>query len=120
MILNLLNTEKIIFLDYKLRKLLPDFQNIFFSWGIAQQLPELKPLAQKIIIDFLNQLEEKHIKTISDYLNEEVILEQINPNIIDNFQTSIYNIEDYLSSPEAVIACRDGDQVYISSWRSFS
>ena len=115
------NVEKLVFLDSKLRNLLPDFKNTFNSWGLAIQAPELRGLAQKMLIDFVNKVEDKHLEVISNYFNEEVEVEKIDPNVAKHLEVSIHEAENYLNSnpfvKEAMFAYREGNQLYISVWR---
>lgn len=120
--INFRNVEKLVFLDSLLRnKLYEDFKTIFNSWGLAIQKPELRGIAQKMLIDFLNLVEDKHVKIMSSYFNEEVEVERIDPNVAKHIELSIHEAQDYLNSnplvKDAMFAYREGDQLYISIWR---
>lgn len=119
-IINFQNVEKLVFFDSKLRKLLPDFKNLFHSWGLAQEAM-IRPIAQKTTIEFLNQLKENHIKILSEYFNEEVKVEKIDSNIVKHIDTTINDAEQLLNSQvilkEMVFAYREDEQLYISLWR---
>ncbi len=120
--INFLNVEKLVFLDSKLRNLLtPNYKTIFSSWSISQQSPKFRPLGQKMLIDFINSVDELGVKIISEYFNEEVKVERIDPNVVTTWEISIYEAEDLLNSKsflsEALTVYREDDKLYISTWR---
>ena len=84
------NVENLVFLDSKLRKLLAiDFADTFKTWNIAQQDATLRPMAQKMLILFVNQVEEKHIKIMKEYFNDDVKVEKIDANVATHLTLSI-------------------------------
>jgi hypothetical protein len=115
------NVEKLVFIDSELRKRLLNHKTTFFNWAIVQKEPHLRPIAQKMLIDFVNNVSEEDISILSDYLKEEVKVERIDPNVVNHMETSIHNAENYLNSQtilkEALLAYREGEQLYISVWR---
>ena len=115
------NVEKFVFLNSELRKLLPNLKNIFNSWSLFQKEPSLRPMAQKMLIDFVNIVSKEDIKILSDYFKEEVKVERIDPNVVNHMEVSIHEAENYLNSQtilkEALLAYREGEQLYISVWR---
>jgi phosphopantetheinyl transferase (holo-ACP synthase) len=115
------NVEKLVFMDSELKKLLPNFKTIFYNWAIAQKESSLKPMAQKMLIDFVNKVSKEDISVLSDYFHEEVKVEKIDANVVNHMEISIYDAENYLNSQtilkEALLAYREGEQLYLSVWR---
>jgi len=78
-------------------------------------------MAQKMLIDFVNIVSKEDIKILSDYFKEEVKVERIDPNVVNHMEVSIHEAENYLNSQtilkEALLAYREGEQLYISVWR---
>ncbi len=115
------NVEKLVFIDSELRKLLPNFKTTFYNWAIAQKESGLRPMAQKMLIDFVNKISKEDISILSDYFHEEVKVEKIDANVVNHMEMSIYNAENYLNSQtilkEALLAYREDEQLYISVWR---
>ncbi len=111
-----------VFFNSELKKLLSDdFQTTFNSWALSQKDPALRAFAQKMLILFVNQVKEKHIKIMSEYFNEEVVVERINTNVATHSEFSIHEAEEKLRSQpilkEAFFAYREGEQLYLSFWR---
>jgi len=98
-----------------------DFKDTFNSWALAQKDPVLRPMAQRMLILFVNQVQEKHIKIMSDYFNEEIKVERIDPNVATHMVLNIYEAEEYLKAnpvlKEVMYAYREGEQLYLSFWR---
>jgi hypothetical protein len=116
------NVENIVFLDTKLRKLLSDdFGKTFNTWSLGQADHTLRPLAQKMLIQFVNKVDDKHIEIMKEYFNEDVKVEKINADIATHIKLPIHEAEQYLNSnailKEAVFSYRDAEHVYLSFWR---
>lgn len=115
------NVEKLVFMDSELKKLLPNFKTAFNNWALAQKESGLRPLAQKMLLDFVNEISQTDISILSDYFHEEVKVEKIDANVVNNMEISIYDAESYLNSQtilkEALLAYREDEQLYISMWR---
>lgn len=118
--INLQNIEKFIFFDSKLKNLLPDFKGIFDNWAISYRIPELKIMAQRMLIELINKINEDHIQILTRYFKEQVKIERINSNAITHINLSIKEAEEYLNqsiTKNALFAYREGEQLYLSIWR---
>jgi len=117
---NLQNVEQIIFMDSAARRLLPDFKHLFDSWTLATKVTALRNLGKRSLLDFLNGLQADHIKTLSEYFREEVIVDKMDYHIVKNLETGLDEAGGELSKFEGFLdlaTYRRGDRLYISIWR---
>lgn len=120
LIINLRNVEKIIFRNSALKKLLPGFQEFFKQWTTAQINPHMRMMGKQAVIDLLATINEKHLKVISEFLKMSVDVDKLSNRAIVKFDTTIDKLEDKLNELQEFghyFIYREGEQVYISSWR---
>jgi hypothetical protein len=123
MVINLANVEDIIFYDKNLQKHLPEMSSIFQQWVLGKQIPQLRSLCQKAILEFFEKITDRQISVLANYLNEEeVILEKFNSHIVRNCSTSFSDdVEKYLNLIDEnfidFAISRDKNSLYISLWK---
>lgn len=121
--LNFGNVEELIFSNTETHRLLPSyFFGYFEQWKLSKRVPMLRSFGKTAVLDFLNQLDEHHIESLSEFFGERIVVEKLNYNIVSNIKIP-------LSQPEicdqlcAVIGFnnysmwRDDMHLYISFWR---
>lgn len=115
------NVEELVFYDKELHKRLPEFKKHWQGWALTKQQGHLKFICQRIMLDFLNEIEDKHIQVLSEYFKTEVIVKKIDTNVIHNYICNIDEAEDFLNSLSVLkygfVVYRDENQLYISTWR---
>jgi hypothetical protein len=84
MIINFKNIEDIVFYDQSVKKKMPEFTHLFDQWKLSQQIYGLKTLAKRSVFEFLNSLEEKHIKILSEHFGVDVQIEKIDHRLVVN------------------------------------
>ena len=118
--INLKNIEEIIFFDKKLQLLLPEFRHFFDQWQLGQQIPGMKTLARRSVLDVLNALDKNHIKKLEEYFNESILIDKIDYKIIAHFDTNIenetQNLCNFVGYKEFCLH-RNKDKISISFWR---
>lgn len=118
--INLRNIEKIIFRNPFLKKLLPEFKELFKQWSLAQSNPHLRNMGKQAVIDLLAAINDNHIKIIAGFLQMPVEVDKLSNRVIKRFDTTIDELEDKLNELQEFgyyFIYREGDQIYISSWR---
>lgn len=115
-----MNIEKIIFKNTKLLKLIPELNPYVEQWKLAQQHSFLKNIGKQAVIDFLNSLNENHIKIMSDYFKNSVTIDKMNNRLVKNDYFFLEDVQEELKNFEEfsnIAIHRDEDQCYISCWR---
>lgn len=117
--LNLQNVEELIFYDKKVNAMFPEFRSLFDQWKLGQTFAGLKTLAQRSCLDLLNSLNEEQIKKLEEYFQDSIIVDVLNYNLTDHFESSIYDAEGLckFSGYKEFSVYRNKDQMYISFWR---
>lgn len=121
--LNFSTAEELIFRDSGAQQVLPSyFASYFESWRLGKRVPMLRQFAKTAILDFINQLDESHTKTLEDYFGEKVIVEKLNYNIVRNIKIPLSETEVCKTLCEIVgfnyySLWRDELYLYISFWR---
>ncbi len=118
--LNLTNVEEIIFKNYELRKQFPEFRHYFDQWSLAQQHNFLKQTGKQAVIDFLNNLNENHVKIISKYFGINVTIDKLTSGTIRQYQFNVDDLPDKIKEIQDngnLFLYRNGNQVYVSTWR---
>jgi hypothetical protein len=115
------NVEKLVFFNHELKKKLSSFRELFQTWALSQQSPELRPLGQRATIDFCNSVTDEHIGTMQEFFNDAVEVKKINNRIAEHRVYDIAEAEEKLNAEpilkETFFLYREGDQLYISTWR---
>lgn len=115
------NIEKLVFEDNELRKIFPLRKNLFHTWALSRQSPDLKAMGQKSILEFLHTVTEEEVKILSDYFGEIVTVEKISTNVVEHYNCLINDAEKVLNAEtiikEAFFVYREGNQLYLSTWR---
>jgi len=115
------NVQKIIFEDENVKKLFPEFNDLFHQWKLGVLIPSLKPTSQKAVLDLLNKLESKHIKSLEKHFQTSVYVEKLDYTLIKNYEIPIENLNDdtigNLDIQGEMFIYRDNNKVYISTWR---
>lgn len=121
MILNSQNVEDLVFFDQSLQKQLPEFKNMFDQWTLGKRVPGLSFLSQRTKLDFLEQLNDKHLEILSEYFNEQVVVNPINYRITENFKVPLDELENWLLERREfsnnISLWRDQNYAYLSIWR---
>ena len=73
MLINLNNVEELIFYDNKIKKMLPEFNDLFSNWAFAKQYSGFRQLSKRAVLDFLERIEPVQIDTLEQYFCTKVI-----------------------------------------------
>ncbi len=118
--LNLQNVEEVIFVDKRVHRLLPAYQNLFDSWSLGTRVTALRNLARRSVMDFLNLLQYEDIVKLSEFFGESVTVNKLHYHIVTNIDTTLESAADELMECEDYLdltVCRKGDCLYISLWK---
>lgn len=119
--INFQNVEKVVFSDSELKKKLPDFKKQFDGHAMSKLHPDMRAFGQKMLIEFVNLVEDKHAKIMADHFKQDVAVQQIDLNVCHNYEFGVDEAEEALNSmkilKEFIIAYREGDRLYLSTWR---
>lgn len=114
--INLKNIEEQIFFNSEIKKLLPDFQNLFYQWEMSKTYPGFGNLGKNSLSKFMDSLERTHIDILEKYFGETVYIKNVNPNIVQDISLNnanlceSYNLLDFC-------CYRDKDAVHLTFWR---
>lgn len=121
--LNFSNVEEEIFQDEGAQSMLPPyFSSYFESWKLGKQFPILRNFGKTALLDFLNQLDDSHVKKLEEYFGERIIVERLTYNLVYNVQIPLSekeiceNLCDIIGFNYYSI-WRDDSYLYISFWR---
>jgi hypothetical protein len=116
------NVEELIFLNEKVRQVLPPFfANYFESWNLSKRVPSLKQMGRKAMYDLLNSLNEDHVLSLEEFFGERILIEKLNYNAVKNIKLGLEEdvcrvlcdvVEDNYYS-----IYRDDKFIYITFWR---
>lgn len=117
--INIKNIEELIFYDRKLQKFFPEFQHFFNQWQLGQNIIAMKTLAKRSVVEFLNSLEEKHVKILEEYFKEKVFVDKLDNNIVANYDNFLENEEELcrFSNYQDFCLTRDKEKYKITFWR---
>ncbi len=113
MILNLNNITEIVLCNTQLRKLFPDFNDLFKDWLAC-------PTSKNFPMKFLESLKKEDIDKISLFFKEEICVEKIDSAIIKNLEISIENLDNVLNQYEGFgnfTICRNKKEAKVCFWR---
>jgi hypothetical protein len=117
------NVEELIFLNEKVRNVLPPFFASYFeSWTLSKRVPMLKQLGRQAMYDLLNELNEDHILSLEEFFGERIMIEKLIYNAVKNIKLSLDNAEvcDILCNivgDNYYVVYRDDRYVFITFWR---
>lgn len=121
--LNFSNVEELIFSNAETHRLLPSyFFGYFEQWKLSKRVPMLRSFGKTAVLDFLNQLDEHHIESLSEFFGERIVVEKLNYNIVSNLKIPLSQTEvcDQLCGVigfSNYSMWRDDMHLYISFWR---
>ncbi len=116
------NIEELIFKDKKLMKQLSHLKNLADQWLMGQQVPALRFLSQKSVLEMLESLSSHdNIAILEEYFQDEVSLRTIDFHIARNNKIPLTELQSALNVMEGFhdnfCLWRDSDYAYLSFWR---
>jgi hypothetical protein len=120
LLLDLKNVQETVFEDHTLRKKLPDFRSLFDSWTLSRQIPALRQLGKRSILDFMELVESEHIKIISEHVGMPVFLDHIDYHIVKEVVSTTNDLENVLNEVEGYenfSVSRSDNEVILTFWR---
>jgi F0F1-type ATP synthase beta subunit len=120
LVINFSNVQKIIFSDIEVQNKLPEFKKLFQQWKMGQFAPSLRPMAQKALLDLLNQLGDEQVRTLELYFGTSIKIEKLDYDLVKSYELPIIEAQeliDCLGIFGEVFLHRDANHLYISSWR---
>ncbi len=121
--LNLTTAESLIFENREVQKILPvGMFSYFEQWRISKQVPALRQMGKKLILDFLDQLEDEHVDLLEGFFEDRIYLEKTNYRIIENYKISLKDMEiceilNKINSFPNFLTWRDQEYLHITFWR---
>jgi hypothetical protein len=117
--INLGNVEEMIFTDKKIQNLLPDLTHEFQQWQLGQQVPSLRNLGKRAIIDALNKLGQYSV-ILEEYFGTAITIETLDYKMIRDMSFDVGEAENELCKLDGfpnLAVSRIGNQLYVSIWR---
>lgn len=117
--LNIKNTENLIFYNKSVQNLLPDLAPFFHKWKV-NAVKGVKTNVKKVILDFLNSINERHIKILENYFGEEVKVDNIDCDLVKYVKVGLHEAEHLLYGLKGYnnfTISRDDNYLYICFWR---
>jgi hypothetical protein len=117
------NVEELIFVNEKVRHVLPpSFFNYFESWALGKRVPVLKQVGRQAMYDLLNALNEDHVLRLEEFFGERIIIEKLNYNAVKNIKLSLDDTEMCkilcnIVGDNYYSVCRDDRYIFITFWR---
>jgi hypothetical protein len=97
-----------------------DFSKVIKTWKLSRTYNKNLE-KQESLIQFLNLLNDKHKKILSNYFNDGVDVERISKNLTYDDKVSIDDLSDYFTEnkfPTRDFAMyRNKEQVFLTFWR---
>lgn len=117
--LNLQNIEDVIFFDKKVQNLLPEFRHLFDQWAIGKRMPGMQTLGKRSVVDFINALEDHHIRKLEEYFGTTIIVDKIDGTIVRHVDGPLEEPGELCRYANFKQFCvdRDGDNLRITFWR---
>ncbi len=118
--LNLNNIEEFLFEDQKIRKILPEFINLFDQWKLAKITPALRSLGKRSVLELMNSLNEEHLSKLSNYFSTKVTIDKIDYRIVKNYTWDESQVEQELSKINSFgnyAIHKEGNNISITFWR---
>ncbi len=120
--LNFSTAEDLIFENREVQNLLPIHMFSYFEqWRLGKQVPMLRQVGKRAILDFLDQLEEEHVQILESYFGERIVLERLNYRTVENYKVPLSDPKlcEHLCeiSFPYFSTWRDNEHLYISHWR---
>ena len=103
------NVEQLIFYDKQAQRLLPELADLFCNW-----------LGNKSArLEFINMITQAQLDKLSSHFGSPVSVQKLDYHLVNNAAVHVNELEDYLNSSESknVSIGRNGEQVYLSSWK---
>lgn len=119
MLIGIENAEKLIFEDRALWKHMSDLAHYREQWSFSKISPHLKPTGTRAIIGFLQDLDDSHIRIISNYFGLEVTIDKFNPGSVRNVEFKIEDEPDLedMSFYTGFSTTREDNTIKITFWR---
>lgn len=114
------NVEEIIFSSRRLQQVLPEFKHLFASWTLSRQVPALRSLGKRCLVDFLNELTPEHLAILEKIFGTPVEVRSVDVNVVRHAKGNIDDIGCMLDGAEnyfGISLTRTGDTVGITMWR---
>ena len=120
--LNFSTAEELIFENREVQNLLPTHMFSYFEqWRLGKQVPMLRQVGKRAILDFLDQLDEDHVQILEGYFCERIILEKLNYRTVENYKVLLSDPDlcehlCWVNFPYLSV-WRDDKYLYVSHWR---
>lgn len=116
-VLNIHNTEDLIFYNAQIKKILPDFIDLFNQWAFSKQNVGFQQLTKRTVSDFLEKLQEEHLDILKRYFKTEVAIDNMDYHIIKNVEMNCDCAELKAWDGFNFSAYRTKDRLYVTFWR---
>lgn len=117
--LNLQNIEDVIFFDKKVQQLLPEFRHLFDQWAVSKRVPGLQNLGKRSVVEFINALEDQHVRKLEEYFGDTIILDKVDGTIVRHYESKLEDADFLCQYADFKQFCvdRDGDNLRVTFWR---
>jgi hypothetical protein len=118
--INFTTVQKLIFEDEEVQKKLPEFKDLFQQWKLGTLVPSLRPMAQKSLLDLLNQLGDENIRTLEQHFGTTIKLERLDYTLVKSHTVKLSEVQnriEQLGVEGELFLYRDANHLYIGTWK---
>ena len=87
------NAAELLFQNQLIKNALPRHKHFFDSWELAQKIPQMRSLGIRSVVDFINNLTNQEIDTISEIFKSPIEIMKIELSAFKNIVGNIENFE---------------------------
>ena len=117
-ILNINNVEDLIFYDSNIKKLLPEFTDMFRQWAFTKEYVGFRQLTKRTICDFLEALQESDIVILERYFGTKVSIDKMDYRTVKNVELDPDYAELEIQEDGFNFSIyRNKDRLYATFWR---
>jgi hypothetical protein len=118
MILNFHNVEELIFYDERVRKLLPEFVDLFNQWAFSKQNIGFRQLTKRLLSDFLDILGDEQLTILERYFGTNITINKADYQVVKNMDFDLEDAELLINNDDFNFSIyRNQDHLYVTFWR---
>jgi len=119
-ILDFQSVQDIVFANSKLRLKLDRHKPLFDSWLLSVQVPAMRQLGKRSVIQFLDQINEEEINCIREFFKDDVVIKKLDANIISKIKSNLDELELDLNNCNNFVGfaiSRKKEKVSVCLWK---
>lgn len=114
------NIEELIFYDQNIKKILPEFADLFNQWAFAKSTNGFRQLAKRTASDLLTALQQEQLNLLSQYFGEKITIDKLDYHTLINASFDLEDIELKLNEFDDFnfsIFRDNKEKLHITFWR---